>query len=127
MKSLPNHIHNYLTYIGYSKLSDKVYARTQAHTTNIMKYEYLPDRNILLHTVETGNGKRSEAIDIPSLSKRLERYIHNGYSCRKEYIDSLCEDYPEDTVKTLAGLLGPSEDFDGLVSELQDFEQMGGF
>ena len=50
-------------------------------------------------------------------------YQDNGYANRKEYLISLSEEYdcPIGTVLTLASLLGPSEDFDGLVISLQDW------
>lgn len=49
-------------------------------------------------------------------------YIEKGYESRKDYLNSLAEDYGTDydTVKLLADLLGPTEDFDGLVTSLQD-------
>jgi hypothetical protein len=41
---------------------------------------------------------------------------------RKEYLTGLAEDYgvPRSEVFMLAGLLGESEDYDGLVSMLED-------
>ena len=49
-------------------------------------------------------------------------YIEEGYENRTDYLRSLADEYgvDEEIVFTLAGLLGPSEDFDGLVSYLQD-------
>lgn len=47
-------------------------------------------------------------------------YIANGYANRKEYLESLCEEYPRDAVMTLADILGPNEDFDGLITHLED-------
>lgn len=49
-------------------------------------------------------------------------YEENGYKNRKEYLNSLAEEYDVDTIKvfTLADLLGESEDFDGLVTSLED-------
>lgn len=49
-------------------------------------------------------------------------YIENGYKDRAEYLQSLADDYGMDldTVQALADLLGPEEDFDGLVSSLED-------
>ena len=44
----------------------------------------------------------------------------HGYTSRKEYLDNLAEDYDADKVYMLASLLGPSEDFDGLVVSLED-------
>ena len=51
-------------------------------------------------------------------------YKENGYENRKEYLESLAEDYGIDygTVAMLASTLGASEDFDGLVSTLEDYE-----
>lgn len=51
-------------------------------------------------------------------------YQENGYSNRKEYLHSLAEGYGVDisVVVQLASLLGEDEDFDGLVSSLQDIE-----
>lgn len=49
-------------------------------------------------------------------------YQANGYNDREDYLSGLAEDYGVDldTVKALADLLGPNEDFDGLVSQLED-------
>ena len=52
----------------------------------------------------------------------IEVYQENGYDSREDYLNSLSEDYgvPIDAVYALADILGPDEDFDGLVSNLQD-------
>ena len=49
-------------------------------------------------------------------------YTENGYTSRRDYLECLAEDFglPTETVFTMASLLGPSEDFDGLVSMLDD-------
>ena len=49
-------------------------------------------------------------------------YQENGYKDRKDYLICLSEDtnMPINTVLTLAALLGPEEDFDGLVVALED-------
>lgn len=49
-------------------------------------------------------------------------YKENGYASRADYLSCLAEDYGADiqTVQALADLLGPGEDFDGLVSALED-------
>jgi hypothetical protein len=51
-------------------------------------------------------------------------YQENGYENRKDYLTSLADDFgiDTDTVFALAGILGPSEDFDGLVTTLEDME-----
>ncbi len=52
----------------------------------------------------------------------IEVYQENGYDSREDYLNSLSEDYgiPVDAVLVLAEVLGPDEDFDGLVSDLED-------
>ena len=49
-------------------------------------------------------------------------YTEEGYTSRRDYLDSLAEDFGLDkqTVYTLASILGSSEDFDGLVTALED-------
>lgn len=49
-------------------------------------------------------------------------YTDNGYRNRNEYLQNLSEEYDVylGTVCALADLLGPSEDFDGLVTAIED-------
>ena len=50
-------------------------------------------------------------------------YRENGYSNREHYLSCLAEDYGldfEEVVGPLAELLGPNEDFDGLIAMLED-------
>ena len=56
-------------------------------------------------------------------------YIENGYQSRKDYLISLSEEYDVDKsiVFSIASMLGSEEDFDGLVSMIQDYEYLGGF
>ena len=51
-------------------------------------------------------------------------YQQNGYADRDDYLTCLSEDYrvPIETVQSLADMLGENEDFDGLVSALEDAE-----
>ena len=53
-------------------------------------------------------------------------YIQNGYKDRDDYLQCMSDDYgvPIETVYSLADVLGESEDFDGLVSALEDAEDM---
>lgn len=53
-------------------------------------------------------------------------YTENGYANRKDYLDSLAAEYGVDkeSVYMLASFLGKSEDFDGLVTELEDMEML---
>jgi len=55
-------------------------------------------------------------------------YEENGFTSRKEYLQSLAEDYDMDyeDVEMLAATLGATEDFDGLVTALEDYYE-GGF
>ena len=48
-------------------------------------------------------------------------YTDNGYANREAYLDSLREDYG-DKVDVLITILPESEDFDGLVTSLEDAE-----
>jgi len=52
-------------------------------------------------------------------------YQEHGFNNREDYLKDLAEDYGMDysTVKFLADLLGESEDFDGLISSLEDYEE----
>lgn len=49
-------------------------------------------------------------------------YQENGFQNRKEYLESLCIEYnaPRESVFLLAQMLGPNEDFDGLVTTIED-------
>jgi len=50
-------------------------------------------------------------------------YEENGFTSRKEYLQSLAEDYDMDyeDVEMLAATLGATEDFDGLLTALEDY------
>ena len=49
-------------------------------------------------------------------------YIAEGYKSRRDYLQTLADEMGIDPtiVFSLASVLGPSEDFDGLVTELED-------
>jgi len=51
-------------------------------------------------------------------------YQANGYESRKHYLQCMSEDYsiPLNVVFSLASILGPSEDMDGLINALEDAE-----
>lgn len=53
-------------------------------------------------------------------------YKQKGYKDRADYLDSLTDEYgvSEMLVYSLADMLGPSEDFDGLVNMLEDVAYM---
>ena len=52
----------------------------------------------------------------------MSAYTEQGYESRADYLASLAEEYgiPLDVVEMAADLLGPSEDFDGLRTLLED-------
>tara|TARA_R100000353_G_scaffold83602_2_gene62459 strand:+ start:276 stop:479 length:204 start_codon:yes stop_codon:yes gene_type:complete len=50
----------------------------------------------------------------------LDRYLEDGFNSRSEYIDYLKSEYGALQVNALLTVLPPSEDFDGLITELED-------
>ena len=52
-------------------------------------------------------------------------YQKHGYRDRNSYLLALSQDYGIDleTVRALAHLLGESEDFDGLINALEDYDE----
>ena len=54
-------------------------------------------------------------------------YEENGYASRKDYLQSLAEDFelPYESVLIVADLLGEDEAFDGLVVALEDAAESG--
>lgn len=54
-------------------------------------------------------------------------YIDNGYDSRTHYLRSMSEDYavPMPVVSALAEIYCEDEDFDGLVSALEDYHEYG--
>jgi len=51
-------------------------------------------------------------------------YQKHGFNSRKEYLKDLALEYEIDeaTVFSLASMLGSSEDFDGLINALEDYD-----
>ena len=47
-------------------------------------------------------------------------YQQNGFDSRQDYLDSLRDEYGSDLVDALTSVLPQSEDFDGLITELED-------
>ena len=52
-------------------------------------------------------------------------YTDEGYTSRRDYLENLADDMGIDrqTVFTLATMLGSSEDFDGLVTAVEDIAE----
>ena len=55
-------------------------------------------------------------------------YQEEGYKNRRDYLKSLAEEYGVsiDVVIGIAAVLGPSEDFDALVTEVEDYAYLHG-
>jgi hypothetical protein len=55
--------------------------------------------------------------------KPVSIWTDNGYTSRRDYLNTLAEEHgiARATVYNLASLLGPDEDFDGLVTTLEDY------
>lgn len=53
----------------------------------------------------------------------MNNYTENGFKDRKDYLESLCEEYDRTIVYALAHMLGVNEDFDGLVTALEDYAE----
>lgn len=55
----------------------------------------------------------------------MNAYKENGFNSRRDYLDDLADNMGVDkaAVYALADLLGPSEDFDGLVTALEDMAE----
>jgi len=52
-------------------------------------------------------------------------HTEQGYKDRRDYINSLADDLdvPRKTAFAIADILGPDEDFDGLVTTLEDYSE----
>ena len=53
-------------------------------------------------------------------SANQDVYQQNGFTSRQDYLNNLADEYG-DVVFDLADLLGETEDFDGLVTSLEDY------
>lgn len=64
------------------------------------------------------------AIDAQTVAANLECYLEYGAESRAEYLAMLADEYdvPLSTVRAMASVLGPNEDFDGLVTSLEDMD-----
>ena len=51
-------------------------------------------------------------------------YTENGYSNRREYLDSLRAEYGREIDDALTSIHPASEDFDGLLTQLQDNREL---
>jgi len=74
-------------------------------------------------------GKLTQALEFvlgigpePKIVNVCDVYVQNGYTSREHYLRSLAEEngVDEEVVIVLASTYGPSEDFDGLVTAVED-------
>jgi len=56
----------------------------------------------------------------------MDIYQENGYENRDQYLEALSFDYGVDidVVNSLSSMLGSNEDFDGLISAINDYINM---
>jgi hypothetical protein len=56
-------------------------------------------------------------------------YVKMGYKDRADYLDDMADSTGVDSyvVDSLAEILGPNEDFDGLVNAMDDYAEMFGY
>jgi hypothetical protein len=72
-------------------------------------------------TIETTGNNASN----PQEQQTMSIYTDEGYTSRRDYLENLADDMGIDrqTVFTLATMLGSNEDFDGLVTTLEDIAE----
>lgn len=56
----------------------------------------------------------------------IEVYQDHGFDSRADYIEALSDEFGEDLLVVAMSVLPPSEDFDGLVSELEEWHATNG-
>lgn len=90
------------------------------HAPNFATWEVL-DRKLYAQTPDQDD-EDDTGVELDEGDKNI--YQRNGYSNRAHYLRGLADERGLDIaiVATLADALGPEEDFDGLISELNDFE-----
>jgi hypothetical protein len=94
--------------------------------TILSTHEYAP--NLYKHIVMLKSiwwTEEYKAVTVPScylLGHNMNIYQEEGYESRLDYLRSVAEEYgmPYNTVICIANLYGESEDFDGLLTALED-------
>jgi len=84
----------------------------------------------MLYNLITGSILAGFSINgVKKMIKEKNVYKRMGYLDRKDYLISLSNEYDIKTndVFALSSILGPNEDFDGLIVALEDYDQtLGG-
>ena len=80
---------------------------------------------LIIYYLISFNGFRPVIHQLTRVKKMENLYIENGYKNRSDYLENLALDMGIDKyiVFSLADLLGSIEDFDGLVSSLEDYSE----
>jgi hypothetical protein len=75
-----------------------------------------PTQTIIIESLHTAATQEHRTMSI---------YTDEGYTSRRDYLENLADDMGIDrqTVFTLATMLGSNEDFDGLVTTLEDIAE----
>lgn len=71
---------------------------------------------------QTEDKEHLNRLSIDHIEDWTSRYEEEGFANREEYLDSLSSEYAKEFVLTLASVLGPGEDFDGLISSLEGMQ-----
>lgn len=105
------HIENVSYYCGYSTGGEElIKAESEEKAKDILK-EKIDDNDNNLIIIDK----------VTLVNEPINIYEEYGYNNREEYLDSLKDEYDEDVVDALAEVLGPPEDFDGLITMLEDY------
>jgi len=83
------------------------------------------ERFCLLLAIRSLDSIFASTVTIPDSFQQqiMSIYTDNGYSSREDYLNELREDYG-DLVDIALTVLPPSEDFDGLITTLQDMQDL---
>jgi len=60
------------------------------------------------------------------MTQTTNRYTEHGYKDRDDYLTQLAEDYGVNPIMVFAAaeMYGPNEDFDGLISAIDDLQEL---
>ena len=69
---------------------------------------------------------RAQAQNRANMPAMPNIYVRHGYDSRQDYLNDLADQFGLDAyiVFSLAGMLGETEDFDGLISSLEDYSMI---
>ena len=96
--------------------------------TNNNEVFFMPSINFIDPFANNGAGKIVKTIEFNNERDKdsgilISRYEEEGFKNRAEYLNSLREEYGAEVFDAVSSVMPPSEDFDGLITELEDFEE----